>query len=45
MKKLMLFILLAACCSLATVGCQTTEGVGEDMENAGESVQDAADEM
>lgn len=28
--------------ALALSGCNTTEGVGEDMEQAGEAVQDAA---
>ncbi|MFH1499126.1 MAG: entericidin A/B family lipoprotein [Verrucomicrobiota bacterium] len=29
--------------ALALSGCNTTEGVGEDMEEAGEAVQDAAE--
>ncbi len=35
-----LFIGLAA---LALIGCNTIEGAGEDIESAGNAVQDAAD--
>jgi predicted small secreted protein len=33
----------AAVFALATAGCNTMKGVGEDMESAGEAIQDAAD--
>ena len=33
----------AATLALSLVGCNTVEGAGKDVENAGEAVQDAAD--
>jgi predicted small secreted protein len=41
-NKLLVTILCIAGLLLAA-GCATLEGVGEDIETAGESVQDAAD--
>ena len=41
MKKL-LNILAATAVIFAMVGCNTVDGVGEDMEAAGESMQDAS---
>lgn len=39
MKKFLLVALLALF-GLAVSGCQTAEGFGEDMEDAGEKIQD-----
>lgn len=38
-RSVMILLFLAA----ATTGCATMEGAGEDIESAGEAVQDAAD--
>ena len=40
--KAFVFMLLAVF-GLALAGCNTAEGVGEDIENAGDAVKDAAD--
>jgi predicted small secreted protein len=40
--KLILWCLLAAFC-VSAVGCNTVEGMGRDMERAGEAIQDAVD--
>lgn len=40
--KVLVFSLLAMF-GLVLVGCETMEGAGQDVENAGEAVQDAAD--
>lgn len=37
-----LTLIFAATVSLGLAGCETIEGAGQDIENAGESVQDAA---
>jgi entericidin B len=37
-------IALAAASALASAACNTIAGAGRDLENAGEAVQDAADE-
>ena len=36
-------LLLTAAFVMALVGCNTVEGVGKDIEAAGEGIQDAAD--
>lgn len=41
MRVLGLCLVLTAMFSV--VGCETMEGAGQDVENAGEAVQDAAD--
>lgn len=43
MDRLTLLI-SAAAISLGLAGCQTLEGAGEDIENAGEALSDAADD-
>ncbi|PXA05384.1 hypothetical protein DDZ13_00520 [Coraliomargarita sinensis] len=42
MKKY-LTLLAALTAVLALMGCNTLDGVGEDLEDAGESMQEAAD--
>lgn len=37
-------LMLAALFSLAVTACATVEGAGEDIESAGEAIQDAADD-
>ncbi len=41
MKKL--FSVLVALAALGAAACNTVEGAGQDVESAGEAVQDAAD--
>ena len=41
MKKL--FSVLVALAALSAAACNTVEGAGEDIESAGEAVQDAAE--
>ena len=36
-------IFAAAFLTMQSMGCNTTEGAGKDMERAGEKIQDAAD--
>jgi len=44
LKKLIVLWLLVAClCGSALTGCNTMEGAGEDIEQAGEGIQDAVD--
>jgi predicted small secreted protein len=43
LKRLALLLLIAAALGLST-GCQTTEGFGEDVEDAGEHIQEEARE-
>ena len=44
MKKFTtLFVMLLGIASFSLVGCNTMEGVGEDVEATGNAVQDAAD--
>jgi len=38
-----LLALMCSCMLLLAIGCATIEGAGEDVESAGEAVQDAAD--
>lgn len=40
-RKIVTLVLLAG--SLAVAGCNTVEGLGKDVESAGETVKDAAD--
>ena len=40
-RKIVTAVLLAG--SLAVAACNTVEGIGEDVESAGETVKDAAD--
>ncbi|MBT8132342.1 MAG: entericidin A/B family lipoprotein [Gammaproteobacteria bacterium] len=39
-----LFALLAATTLIMTTGCNTTRGIGQDMEAVGETIQDEVDE-
>lgn len=41
-KHLSFFFLLAACLGFAAAGCRTMEGAGQDIERAGEKIQDNA---
>ncbi|MFO7883923.1 MAG: entericidin A/B family lipoprotein [Desulfobacteraceae bacterium] len=41
--KNMIIILMLASLSFLTVSCNTMQGAGEDVESAGEAIQDAAD--
>jgi predicted small secreted protein len=43
MKKFLLFILMGVTSALVLTGCNTTEGFGEDMQRAGEEIEEAAD--
>lgn len=44
-KRLQRFVMaLALAAALVGGACNTTEGFGEDMESAGENIQDAADD-
>jgi entericidin A len=43
-KRLALLLLIAAAFGLIGTGCQTTEGFGEDVEDAGENIQEEARE-
>ena len=43
MKSLNLLTLLVTLWALLSVGCNTFEGFGKDMEHAGESIQRAGD--
>lgn len=36
-------VFAAAFLTMQSLGCNTTEGAGKDMERAGEKIQDAAD--
>jgi len=44
MRKLLLGLALASVSVLALSACNTVEGAGEDVENAGEAIQDGADD-
>lgn len=39
-----LWVLLVGFLGLAAAGCNTVEGVGEDIEAAGDAIEDSADE-
>ena len=41
-KRVVVFLFVASGC-VALLGCNTVKGAGEDIEDAGEAVQDAAD--
>lgn len=43
-RKLMLGLALATFSVVALSGCNTMEGAGEDVESAGEAIQDGADD-
>lgn len=43
-RKLCLAFALAGLSVLALSGCNTVEGAGEDVESAGEAIQDGADD-
>ena len=40
LKRMLLCLLLAALSQFVLSGCHTAHGFGEDMENAGQSIQD-----
>ena len=42
LRILFLWLLLVAA-AITAVGCNTIEGVGEDLEQAGQAIQDAVD--
>jgi predicted small secreted protein len=42
-KHLSLFVLITAFAALFTSGCRTMEGAGEDVERAGEKIQENAE--
>ena len=44
MKRILLTLLVAIVLSSAVSGCRTARGAGEDMEKAGQKIQDKADE-
>jgi predicted small secreted protein len=44
MKRILLTLLAAIVLSTAVNGCRTAHGAGEDMEKAGQKIQDKADE-
>ena len=44
MKKFVLFIIFTFA-MIFTAGCETSEGVGKDLENAGQAIQEAAQEV
>lgn len=44
MLKKILLLTLTAAFTIAIAGCNTIHGVGEDMEAAGEGIQDAANQ-
>jgi predicted small secreted protein len=39
-KRIMLVLLLVVAGQIALTGCNTAHGFGEDVENAGQSIQD-----
>lgn len=43
-RKLLLAFVLAGLSVLALSACNTVEGAGEDVESAGEAIQDSADD-
>jgi predicted small secreted protein len=44
MKRILLALLAAIVLSSAVTGCRTARGAGEDLEKAGQKIQDKADE-
>lgn len=43
LRRVVLMSLVVLFAGMTAVGCNTTEGAGEDIENLGEGIQDAAD--
>ena len=43
LRKMMLCLALLAASAAAFTGCRTAEGFGEDMEEAGDAIQDKLD--
>ncbi len=43
MKKLSLLMLIALFLMISTLGCNTAKGAGQDLENAGKSIQKTVD--
>lgn len=43
LRKLMLLLAVAGFSATALSGCNTVEGAGQDLESAGEAVEDTAD--
>jgi predicted small secreted protein len=41
-SKFLPLVLLSALCAVLATGCNTTKGVGKDIEKAGNKIQDAA---
>jgi predicted small secreted protein len=44
MKRILIALLAAVILSSALTGCRTARGAGEDLEKAGQKIQDKADE-
>jgi predicted small secreted protein len=44
MKRILIALVAAIVLSSAFTGCRTAHGAGEDMEKAGQKIQDKADE-
>lgn len=42
--RALVMLLLGAFLTTLTAGCNTMKGVGEDIENAGDKIEDATDE-
>jgi predicted small secreted protein len=42
-QRIVLVLLAATLLATVGVGCNTTKGIGKDVENAGEAIQDGAD--
>ncbi len=40
--KILPLVLITALCAVFAAGCNTTKGVGKDIEKAGNKIQDAA---
>ncbi|MCR4337213.1 MAG: entericidin EcnAB [Candidatus Omnitrophica bacterium] len=45
MKAFLLLIILGIGFTLSVVGCETTRGVGKDVENTGQNVQEVVDDV
>ncbi len=43
LKRMALMLLIAIVGQIVFTGCRTAHGFGEDMENAGQSIQDKTD--
>jgi predicted small secreted protein len=43
--KTLLGILILLCMTMTTIGCETTEGLGRDIDNAGDEIEDAVDDI